>query len=281
MYIRNINICIKYLFIISMLFLSSCATKGTLLEEVSPSNNLSNYNEAIQLWQDMLALMPSESNFYSEGSLRLGTENNTNRASYILWYNINDSIKFDLNSSFTSLASALIKIQDNTEIIDVYMKPYNLLVKQVSPIGLRDYEISGMVFPITMATLTEIIQGIFPIAFNSKANKDYLYRKIDKIYLDNKTLFYTYYLANLTNSDLIDTWTLDNLGRVVVWNTNNWQINFEYKEDSRQVYKIRANSDNGYIFQMFINLIDTEDMPFNENYFDLILPDNVKIMYNR
>ncbi len=269
---RLTNSFINILFFIGMLFLSSCATKGNILEEVNPSNNLKNYNEAIELWHNMIALMPRETNFYSEGSWRLGTTSQTDRVSYLLWSNVNKAIKLDLNAGFTSIASAIIKLDNSLEDIEVFMKPYNLLVKQQVDINTNYYTISGINSPFSISTLTKVVQAIFPINLDTK---------IHKIYLDNKTLFYTYYIPSQTSSDLIDSWTLDNLGRVVGLKTDDWQITFEYKDDLRQVYKIRANSDDGYIFQMIINLIEKNDIPFNDNYFNLILPDNVKIMYNK
>ncbi len=250
---------IKYLFLLSLFFISACA-KTSL---VPPTDLPLSDEQARARWEQMISQTPSAAPFLVDGSARVGIEGETQRVNFLSWGYEELPIRLDLLYIHTVLFQAY---QDRNGIV-LYLPTedrvfyYNTFAEA--------FETFNVTLPFGLDTLMALTQGRFPIANSSINYTSAGFNPEENLYI------YSIPYSQSGDNSFYGTWTLDELARPVLWEYQDWEIEFSYEENSLKPDKIDGMSTNSQIFTLFIG-DNTNPTSFADDNLMFVIPTHLQ-----
>ncbi len=246
---------IRLLLLCSLLFLVACAKKADIESPVIYTDA-----DAQNRWTLVQAKSSNSTPFLVEGSLRFGHENEKKRTSFLFWGNENGPYRFDI----IAVGSPVAQFYKDDERVEFYLNKENKIYYQKN---LQDaFKAFDIKMPLDFNALMMFSQGIFPVL----NTPDYL-----KAFTQENGIFR--YVLSSDQTKYYGFYDLDDLLRVRSWQFEDWQVNFEYDDESTKPKKVSGLQENGFEFTLFIRENVAKDM-YQKQDMQLAIPSNaVKI----
>ncbi len=264
---------LKYIALVFLLFLSACTAKVPQPTETAPfAIEATQVNEE-ELARERFDAMINESvkayPFIMQGSVRLGEEGKTYRASYLMWGN--ESFPYRLELSIAS--SPLFQAYEDSKGVLLYI-PRDNVVHYYNSLQ-RAFEAFQIAFPFNAEDIVALTQGNFAHGF-----KDIDY--VSSVYnAKENRVSYTIPFSQKSSNLFYGTWVLDKFARPLSWAQKDWFLEFEYDEENsmdRSPSKISGINLSNQIFTLFIKELSKTDS-YSLEKMQLDLPKDVKALY--
>ncbi len=202
----------------------------------------------------------NHSAFLLEGSLRFGQSGEKKRASFLFWGNENGPLRFDI----IAVGSPVAQFYKDSTKVDFYLPKENKIYYQNNL--QQAFEAFAINMPLDFNALVLFSQGFSPL----HSAKNYL-----KAFTQENGIFR--YVFSADETKYYGFWDIDPLLRTTLWQFEDWQISFEYDEDSTKPKKVSGQQENGFEFTLFIRE-NVSKPEYNADEMKLNIPsDAVKI----